>query len=101
MDKIDIDGGKYSIVIGNDNGKWIFKALRYDEEWIENLTATDGSNMIMAMAYEIQSLRNEVLNLNNELILSKNINMFSNISGLDYETSKDLINNTIDTYKTE
>lgn len=101
MDKIDIDGGKYSIVVGNDNGEWTFKALRYGEEWIDNLTKADGSNMIMAMAYEIQSLRNKVLKLNNELVLDKNINMFSNMSGIDYDTSRELILDVVSTYKLE
>lgn len=60
VDKIDIDNGKYSVIIGSDNGNWTFKALRYGEEWIENLTLAEGSNMIMAMAYEIQRLRSQL-----------------------------------------
>ncbi len=60
LDKIDVDNGKYSVIIGSKNGKWTFKALRYNEEWIEDLTLFEGSNMIMAMAYEIQKLRSEL-----------------------------------------
>lgn len=62
MDRIDIDKGKYSIVVGNDNDKctWTFKALRYGEDWIEDLYKVDCSNLILAMAYEIQRLKNQL-----------------------------------------
>lgn len=60
IDTIHIDDGKYTVVIGSDNGEWTFKALRYGEDWIEDLTYLDASNMIMSMAYEIQKLKNEL-----------------------------------------
>lgn len=64
LETIKVDE-KYSIVIGNDDGRFTFKALRYGEEWMTNLSLADGSNMIMAMAYEIQKLRKEVDDLSN------------------------------------
>lgn len=60
IDHIKIEDGKYEIVIGSRNGQFIFKALRHGEEWLPNITNLDGANMIMAMAYEIQRLRNEL-----------------------------------------
>lgn len=60
VDHIKIADGKYEIIMGSGNGQFIFKALRYGEEWLPNITNLEGANMIMAMAYEIQRLRNEL-----------------------------------------
>jgi len=58
MDRVDVD--KYSVIIGGDNGKFIFKALRNGEKWIDNLSNVEGSNLILTMAYEIQALREQL-----------------------------------------
>lgn len=69
IDHIKIDDGKYEIIIGSGNGQFIFKALRYGEEWISDVTNLEGSNMIMAMAYEIQRLRSELSDYRNGNII--------------------------------
>jgi len=52
---------KYTIEIGTKNfNDYIFRALRYDEPWIDNLSVVDGSNMILDMALEIQGLRRKL-----------------------------------------
>ena len=66
VDHIKVDGGKYEIVIGSGDGEFMFKALRNGEEWISNLELADGANMIMAMAYELQSLRYKVESYENK-----------------------------------
>ena len=69
VDHIKIENGKYEIVIGSDNGEFVFKALRNGEEWIPRLELVEGSNMIMSMAYELQDLRHKVeLYENGELL---------------------------------
>lgn len=65
VDHIKIDDGKYEIIIGSGNGQFIFKALRYGEEWLPNIANLEGANMIMAMAYEIQRLRSELVDYRN------------------------------------
>lgn len=55
---IHVKVDKYEIVI-NNSGNFDFYALRYGEPWIPDLTMVEGSNMILAMAYEIQELRRE------------------------------------------
>ena len=60
VDHIKVEDGKYEIIIGSGNGEFVFKALRYGEEWIPRLELVEGSNMIMMMAYELQDLRHKV-----------------------------------------
>jgi hypothetical protein len=80
MDRIDVD--KYAVLIGNDNNnKFIFKALRNGEEWIEDLTMTDGSSLIMQMAYEIESLRSKLESTNNIFIVESG--MFNEGGSID------------------
>jgi hypothetical protein len=51
MNKIDLDGGKYTVINElNEGGK--FKALRYGEEW----RSLAGDNLVLAMFYRIESL---------------------------------------------
>lgn len=50
MIKIELEGGKYTII--HDNGCGL-KALRYGEEW-RNLV---GDNLVLAMTNEIERLR--------------------------------------------
>lgn len=51
--RIDIDNGKYSILHENSAN---LRALRYGEPW----PAFEGSNLILAMAQEIEDLREKL-----------------------------------------
>lgn len=62
MTKIELGNGKYTVI--HDNGRGLH-ALRYGEVWL-NLA---GDNLVMAMAYEIEELKerlNEAESLLNE-----------------------------------
>ncbi len=50
MTKIELQDGKYAVIHNNGQG---LHALRYGEQW-RNLA---GDNLVMAMAYEIEELR--------------------------------------------
>lgn len=54
MTKIELAGGKYTVI--HDNGRGL-RALRYGEEW-RNLV---GDNLVMAMAQEIEELQEKQL----------------------------------------
>lgn len=51
--RIDVDGGKYTIVQPQAGGSY---ALRYGEPWL-SLVDVPGVNMILVMAYELEELR--------------------------------------------
>ena len=51
--RIDISDGKYTFVQPSGGGAYV---LRYGEPWIDELPA--GANCWLAMAYEIEDLRN-------------------------------------------
>lgn len=51
--RIDVDNGKYTIVQPEDGQAY---ALRYGEPWLSAEQMT-GTNMILAMAYELDELR--------------------------------------------
>lgn len=61
MTEINLSDGKYTVVneLGEGGG---FKALRYGEEW-RNLA---GGKLVMAMAQEIEELREQVVKLTEE-----------------------------------
>ena len=59
--KIDLDGGKYTVV-QKDNGS--LDALRYGEPW-RDLT---GDNLVYWMAVEIERLRDKIEEANNCLV---------------------------------
>ncbi|MDQ0174454.1 hypothetical protein [Bacillus chungangensis] len=54
MSKIELDGGKYTVVNELDDGKG-FYALRHGETW-RNLV---GDNLVLAMFREIETLKEE------------------------------------------
>ena len=54
--RIDVDDHKYTIVQPETGNSY---ALRYGEPWLD-LTNTPGVNMILAMAYEIEYLREQL-----------------------------------------
>lgn len=54
MYKLDLEGGKYSIVLSDDYSK--FTALRYGKEW-RNLT---GDNLVLALVHKVQELENKL-----------------------------------------
>jgi hypothetical protein len=54
IQRIDLDDGKYSVVLNEDI--FAFTALRHGEAW-RNLC---GDNLILAMFYEIQRLRDQL-----------------------------------------
>ena len=55
MTKIELDGGKYTVVNELNEGGGL-KALRYGEEW-RNLA---GDNLVLAMYHEIERLREQI-----------------------------------------
>lgn len=57
MESIKLDDGKYEVV--HTDNPWIFKALRYGEEW-RDLT---GDKMVLTMFYRIQELEEEIAKL--------------------------------------
>ena len=78
MDRIDIDNGKYTVIVGVENDKYVFKALRNGEEWMDNLNLISGSNLILTMAYEIQRLRDEIKTINDLDVALDNLRMTTN-----------------------
>ena len=62
---ITVSDGKYRIIQQAGGGT---VALRYGEDWL-NVTTTPGSNMILAMAYELEELRAKVGKLTEEQYL--------------------------------
>jgi hypothetical protein len=50
--RIDIDDGKYTII---QDSSGVTKFLRYGEPWIDS--SIPGINMVLAMAYELEELR--------------------------------------------
>jgi hypothetical protein len=62
-ERIELDDGKYTLIMTNAPGTHFFRALRYNEEW-RNLT---GDNMILAMFQEIQYLNERVKELEQQL----------------------------------
>lgn len=60
MTRIEISDGKYTII--HDNGRDL-RALRYGEEWRDLV----GDNLVMAMAQEIEDLRERVENAEEQL----------------------------------
>lgn len=58
MDSITVD--KYTVEVGQENGKYIFRALRNGEEWIPNMCNVEGNNLTLAMFYRILELEEEL-----------------------------------------
>jgi len=75
MSKIELMDGKYMVINELEEGGG-FRALRYGEEW-RNLV---GDNLVLAMAYEIEELREKLAET--EVMLS---NAFDGIDELEYE----------------
>ena len=50
IDKIKVDN-KYTIEIGQENGKSISRILRYNEPWIDKIYMTDGGNCISYLCF--------------------------------------------------
>lgn len=55
MAKIELENGKYTVINALNEGG-VFEALRYGEKW-RNLA---GDNLVLAMAHEIERLRDEI-----------------------------------------
>jgi hypothetical protein len=55
---ISVDDGKYTIIQREDGSGEI---LRHGKLWMGPLCSIEGNKMILAMAYEIEKLREEVL----------------------------------------
>ena len=53
--RLDIDDGKYTFIQKKDGSSCV---LRYGEPWLDTLSA--GANCWLAMAYEIEELRERV-----------------------------------------
>lgn len=53
--RIDVDGGKYTIVQPVNCDAYV---LRYGEPWLAHLPV--GANCWLAMAYELEELRNKL-----------------------------------------
>lgn len=58
MLRVDVDGGKYTIV-QSENGS--ARVLRYGVVWLESLPT--GANCWLSMAYELDELRQELAKL--------------------------------------
>ena len=58
MDSITVD--KYTVEVGDTDGEFVFRALRYGEEWIPNMCNIEGSNLTLAMFYRILELEEEL-----------------------------------------
>lgn len=54
---ISVDNGKYTIIQREDGSGEIF---RYGEPWMSPLCNVEGSKMILAMAYELEKLHNDL-----------------------------------------
>lgn len=58
VDRVVLEGGKYTLEFGTDeHGTWVFRALRYNEPWMDSLSCVQGSGMLLAMAYELLAYR--------------------------------------------
>jgi len=79
MIRIELLDGKYTVVNELEEGGG-FRALRYGKEW-RNLA---GDNLVLAMAYEIEELREKLAET--EDMLS---NAFDGINELEYEDLHD------------
>jgi hypothetical protein len=81
VDKIVLDGGKYTVVNElNEGGK--FYALRYGEEW----RSLAGDNLILAMFYKIEQLTERISEADN--LLSEAHDLLDNVHCYDTETYK-------------
>ena len=58
MDSITVD--KYTVEVGQENGKHVFRALRYGKEWIPNMCNVEGNNLMLAMFYRVLELEEEL-----------------------------------------
>ena len=58
MDSITVD--KYTVEVGQENGKHVFRALRNKEEWIPNMCNIEANNLTLAMFYRILELEEEL-----------------------------------------
>lgn len=61
---LDVDIGKYRVIQSRDGS---LRALRNDEEWRDCV----GDNLILALAQEIENLRDAYEDLSNRLIPAK------------------------------
>jgi len=61
MDSITVD--KYTVEVGQENGKHVFRALRYGKEWITNMYNVEANNLTLAMFYRILELEEQVKGL--------------------------------------
>lgn len=64
IDNIKVD--KYTVEVGTEYGKHIFRALRYNKEWIPNLCNIEGNNLTLAMFYRILELEKELKEVRDE-----------------------------------
>ena len=64
MDSITVD--KYTIEVGEENGKYVFRALRYGKPWILNMYNVEGNNLTLSMFYRILELEEELKGQSNE-----------------------------------
>lgn len=55
--RVEVESGKYTILIPDDWNKEKFECLRYGQAWID--INGPGSNMILALCHEILKLRGE------------------------------------------
>lgn len=62
--RIDLLGGKYTLVVEPDDFSGKFECLRYGKEW-QDLT---GNNMMVAVVYYIQDLQQRIDYLEGQLM---------------------------------
>ena len=58
MDSIKVD--KYTVEVGEENGKHVFRALRHGKEWIPHMCNIEASNLTLAMFYRILELEEQL-----------------------------------------
>lgn len=66
--RIEIGDGEYTLVTESKPNEFIFKALRYGEEWRDLV----GDGLVLAMFYEIEDLRKRVEELEKTNGMDKN-----------------------------
>lgn len=61
MDSITVD--KYTVEVGQENDKHVFRALRYGKPWIPSMYNVEANNLTLAMFYRILELEEQVKGL--------------------------------------
>ncbi|KWT65075.1 MULTISPECIES: hypothetical protein [unclassified Variovorax] len=61
IDKITLEGGKYTVELGVKNGRFSFTALRHGEPWRD--MSSDGDNLMLAMFQKIREQKEQIAKL--------------------------------------